>query len=188
MLKKRYVRYTSIVLAASLMVSGYFWYSNNPQAIVPYEEARDSESLLEIYKQNHFWLTSNQDLATAHKDFARSLATSSPSAASTDQGDLSTFVYHQNGQTKGFVSYYLESPTQAKILYIAVHKNYRRKGCAAQLLQYAIDKLTAQGITTITLVTRLSNKGAQALYKKYGFRAVWVDDTYVYFERACKIK
>ncbi|MFN3384563.1 MAG: ribosomal protein S18-alanine N-acetyltransferase [Archaeoglobaceae archaeon] len=59
-----------------------------------------------------------------------------------------------------------------KIVSIAVKKEFRGHGIGEALLREAIERLRAIGKTKIALEVRVSNKPAQELYKKLGFRTV----------------
>ncbi|MEM0202671.1 MAG: ribosomal protein S18-alanine N-acetyltransferase [Archaeoglobaceae archaeon] len=59
-----------------------------------------------------------------------------------------------------------------KIVSIAVRKEFRGHGIGEALLREAIRRLRARGKTKIALEVRVSNKPAQELYKKLGFRIV----------------
>lgn len=59
-----------------------------------------------------------------------------------------------------------------KIVSIAVRKEFRRHGIGEALLREAIKRLKARGKKKVALEVRVSNKAAQELYKKFGFRIV----------------
>lgn len=59
-----------------------------------------------------------------------------------------------------------------KIIAFAVRKEFRGMGIGKMLLSAAIQKLQARGKKKITLEVRVSNVGAQELYKKFGFEVI----------------
>lgn len=61
---------------------------------------------------------------------------------------------------------------ETHILNLAVHKNYRRKGIASKMMRAAIDYWRRDGVKTVLLEVRRSNKAAQELYKKFGFNVI----------------
>ena len=71
---------------------------------------------------------------------------------------------------------------EAHIASIGVAESERRRGIGELLVLGAIEAATANQCDEVTLEVRESNKGAQALYRKYGFRVVgerkgyYVDD------------
>lgn len=60
--------------------------------------------------------------------------------------------------------------TTGKIVSIAVRKEFRRHGIGEALLREAIKRLRVRGKTKVALEVRVSNKPAQELYKKLGFK------------------
>lgn len=58
------------------------------------------------------------------------------------------------------------------IISIVIKKDYQRKGLASYLLNYVIDFARQIKITNILLEVRTSNKLAQKLYEKYGFKVI----------------
>ena len=54
---------------------------------------------------------------------------------------------------------------------IGVDPDFRRQGIGQGLLEELTVRAMQRGITAMTLEVRLSNYGAQALYKKLGFEA-----------------
>lgn len=62
-----------------------------------------------------------------------------------------------------------EMADEAHISTIAVASEWRRRGIGELLLVAMIDAAAEIGAQTVTLEVRVSNLGAQALYRKYGF-------------------
>jgi ribosomal-protein-alanine N-acetyltransferase len=67
---------------------------------------------------------------------------------------------------------------EAHITNIAVRKEYRRRGIGELLMLATIDLAEELHAVVMTLEVRASNKTAQALYKKYGFKQVGVRNGY----------
>jgi len=63
-------------------------------------------------------------------------------------------------------------PEEAHITSIGVRNGYRRAGIGERLLISLIDLAAELNLEIMTLEVRTSNKTAQALYHKYGFRVV----------------
>ena len=61
---------------------------------------------------------------------------------------------------------------QAEILKIGVKKEFQGKGIGKELLQKALAQLKKEGIREIFLEVRESNKIAQKLYEKLGFKVI----------------
>ncbi|MDI9645067.1 MAG: ribosomal protein S18-alanine N-acetyltransferase [Archaeoglobales archaeon] len=57
-----------------------------------------------------------------------------------------------------------------KIISFAVSEKFRNRGIGSRLLKSAIERLKSYGKSQIALEVRVSNKVAQNLYKKFGFK------------------
>jgi len=60
----------------------------------------------------------------------------------------------------------------SKIMSLAVRKEFRRRGIGSMLLKRAIESSKERGKKRILLEVRVSNKPAQNLYKKFGFKTI----------------
>ena len=65
-----------------------------------------------------------------------------------------------------------------KIMNIAVHPDFRRRGIAQMLVEQLVAKLKARQSLRLMLEVRSSNMGAQALYEKMGFTQVGLRKNY----------
>ncbi len=61
---------------------------------------------------------------------------------------------------------------EAHITTLAIHPRFRRKGFGELLLRFLIARARERGAAILTLEVRESNRAAQNLYKKFGFREV----------------
>lgn len=52
---------------------------------------------------------------------------------------------------------------------VAVHTDHRRDQVATRLLLVLLREAAARGVTAVTLEVRMSNRGAQELYRRFGF-------------------
>ena len=73
-----------------------------------------------------------------------------------------------NGEVVGYLCGYTVAD-EAEILKLAVTVSCRRQGVAAQLLEYALAGLAAQGVSRVFLELRAGNQPARKLYEKIGF-------------------
>lgn len=183
MLTRKENRWIVVIISIAFIVSSYYWFFVQQAPIYEYSPVQDRGQLCDIFKQNFYWLTNETDEGKALLSFERNLDTKSSSTQLLDRGNLKIKVYRADGCVTGFVAYHKVSGSLAKILYIAVHDDYRRRGYAEQLLQYALDDLRNQGFTRVELVTRVVNKRAQGLYKKFGFKSTWDDGELIGFVR-----
>ena len=78
------------------------------------------------------------------------------------------FVARENGQAVGYVIGRL-IPPECEIYRVAVLPEYRKRGIAYRLLDYAIKTSRGKGLEGAFLEVRASNTPAIALYRAYGF-------------------
>jgi ribosomal-protein-alanine N-acetyltransferase len=79
----------------------------------------------------------------------------------------------------GYVGFRLRRDnTGAHISTIAVHPDWRGRGLGELLLLTVMERSMALGIDAVSLEVRASNKPAQHLYRKYGFRFKGVQKRY----------
>ncbi|HIP25768.1 MAG TPA: ribosomal-protein-alanine N-acetyltransferase [Archaeoglobus profundus] len=81
------------------------------------------------------------------------------------------------GKVVGYIAI-MDLGTNAKIISFAVKKEFRRKGIGTKLLKAAIKRCKEKGKRKILLEVRISNKIAQHLYKKNGFKVIDVIPNY----------
>jgi ribosomal protein S18 acetylase RimI-like enzyme len=181
----RFYRFTIIFLTLSFILGlSYYWLMRSTTGpIVPYDPQKDRAALIEIFKQNMFWLTTNPDEKDALKSFEQNLDTRSSSNLAFDRGNLTIMVYRDAQDTKGFIAYHRHGWSSARILYLGIHEKYRRRGYAETLMRYAIEDIKEQGYSRIEIFTRVINERAQNLYKKFGFTSYWTDGEYITYER-----
>lgn len=82
----------------------------------------------------------------------------------------------------GFSIYWLVHD-ELHLLTLAVATSMRRRGVASTLLEEALARARARPCALATLEVRRSNRAAQALYEKYGFKKVGVRPNYYVAER-----
>lgn len=181
---KTVLKIAAIILALSFAGTTLYYYlpqksvAVSTQGIVDFKEARDTQEILDIFKQDRYWLLSSPDYSPEHM-----LATKSPNK--TDEryfGKLAIKVLREKDTLAGFVAYYMKNFFIGTVLFLDVKPEFRGKGYAQQLMRYALDQLKAQGASIVTLVTRTENHAAQAVYKKMGFSKTLEEDGYVYFD------
>lgn len=67
---------------------------------------------------------------------------------------------------------------ESHILNIAVAPEYRRRGFAAELLGHALDMMRKKMVWEVFLEVRRSNRAAQNLYRKFGFKEAFERKNY----------
>ncbi len=96
-----------------------------------------------------------------------------------------TFEYDYNhlllekrdGRVVGYIIY-SDVQGEAELLRIAVDKSYRRQGIADSLMQNMMDELYESGAERVSLEVRAHNISAVQLYKKYGFKDIFIRENY----------
>lgn len=81
------------------------------------------------------------------------------------------------GKVAGYGGYW-KILNEAHITNIAVHPEYRNQGIGSDLLMAMISLALKEGIEAMTLEVRRSNKIAQSIYVKYGFKKVGIRKNY----------
>jgi ribosomal-protein-alanine N-acetyltransferase len=83
----------------------------------------------------------------------------------------------EHGRVVGFAGE-LFAVTDAHVTTIAVDPAWRRHGIASRMLLALVQQAVAAGMTAATLEVAASNRGAQALYHRFGFAPVGVRKRY----------
>jgi ribosomal-protein-alanine N-acetyltransferase len=86
----------------------------------------------------------------------------------TDNSYAHYYVARKDGIIVGYVGMWVILE-EAHITNIAVAPDYRRLGIGQAMLEAMFSKAREKGATRMTLEVRVSNLGAQALYRKLGF-------------------
>ena len=165
--------------AVGLIASGFAWYYRSTcDRVANYSPSRDRAFLLKLFDDNWDWLISSPDYNPEH-----TLDTSSPNHYEPQYfGQLILKVMVVDGKPVGLAAYYMRKFYLGSILFVAVDEQYRGKGYAQKLVNYAMKDLYARGAQKVELVTRTDNYRAQNLYQKIGFKEVGRDDTFVEYE------
>ena len=83
----------------------------------------------------------------------------------------SSFIMKKNRATLGYIILYSVAD-EAHILNIAVHPQYRGKGCASSLIKHVLDYFEEKDVHDFFLEVREGNIGAIRLYKRFGFEKI----------------
>ena len=181
---KRVVLIVGLSAAVGLL---YFKGTYNPVACViegveDYDPARDKQHIINLFNEDHYWLTVNDDYDIEHM-----LNTHSPNKYETRYfGKMPIKVIRDNGQVAAWSTYYMRSIYEGKILFVDVHPEYRKKRYARRLMQFAECDLRRQGAHKVTLATRTSNKAAQVAYERMGYTKSGISEGFVYYEKKLK--
>ena len=181
--KKRVLLVLGLVALVGGGMQWYYW-SHKTAAhssgglIVDFDDARDTQDILDLFESNWHWLTTSPDYSPAYM-----LKHHSPNENSLYHGRLLIKVLREKNTFIGFIAYYKTKPQEGLILFVAVKESFRGKRYAEKLMDYAMDDLKSQNVRSVWLLTRLSNLRAQALYKRLGFYELQHDEEFIYFQR-----
>lgn len=174
--------FQKLILSFGLSItalSGFYYLKQNAITIYTFDEKRDTNFILDIFKHDWDWLVSEYST-----DFSAEYMLKNKASSKNPQhlGNLTIKVLYQGTEPTGFVAYYKKKFYEGYILFLAINRNFRSKGYGLTLLKHAMNELVKQGCTKIELVTRVSNKPARALYTRAGFKEKKQYDGFVYFE------
>jgi ribosomal-protein-alanine N-acetyltransferase len=88
-------------------------------------------------------------------------------------------------QIVGFVFVMVNDAGAGHLTTIGVAPEHRRRGVGAQLLAHTEQALKKRGFATVVLEVRVSNVGAQELYRKYGYSVVQRIENYYVNGEGC---
>lgn len=177
---KRLIIFTVIALGIGASIFIYQNYFAKKDGIYAYSAESDRDFILKVFRENWDWLVSRYSHDFSAEYTFDNLA-SDKKASSI--GNLIVKVYYENSQPAGFVAYHLKPFYEGFVLFLAVDKDFRSRGYARKLLQYAIDDLKKRGSTFIRLITRVDNKAARKVYEGMGFKQIWTDGEFVRYEK-----
>lgn len=89
----------------------------------------------------------------------------------------SVYIAQRDEEIAGYICF-MTVAGESELLRIAVSTGCQRQGIAAQLMDFMLEKLKAEGVRDITLEVRSRNKAAISLYEKYGFKVEGVRKRY----------
>lgn len=182
MLSAKTTRWCAVLMSLSLMAwVGHYWFFKGVIPIYPYQAELDRTALVDMFKQNHFWLTTEENLESSVKRFEWQLDTLSSGHGLWSHGDLKVYVYRVGGEARAFIAYYPAGYSNADILYLVVNEKHRCQGCASALMNFALEDLKNCGFRKIELLTRLINERARGLYERFGFRESRREGPLVYY-------
>ena len=81
-------------------------------------------------------------------------------------------LWVEEGMVVGVLLSMRRSATQARILVMAIQEGLRDRGTGGELLRAYLRQCSREGIVSVVLEVRVSNKRAQAFYRRFSFREV----------------
>jgi ribosomal protein S18 acetylase RimI-like enzyme len=172
-------KYVVMALLAVCIGAGLWYVQRTPQTILPFNNARDTRDIIELFEADRYWLTSTPGYSVENM-----LKYKSPDGDVQAGGKLRIKVLREHGKLIGFTAYYMLRLGIGKVLFVGVNKEYRGKRYGEKLLAHAVQELQKMGAQVVQLTTRTDNVSGQKLYRRFGFDETGRDDTYglVFFE------
>ena len=184
---KKIILTLSIAFIACAGIATTFMYRTIEQGpIYNFNASRDTAAIMDIFNQNWYWLLASENSSPAFMIKHRT-----HDANPLHFGSLHIKVLYpekphsaQEARHKlaGFAAYYMDTPQQGRLLFLAVPHEFRGKGYGKLLAEYAMQQMFEMGATHIALWTRVNNLPAQRIYKELGFKEVFDENGYVFFE------
>jgi len=171
-----------VLLGSLVLSSAFLYYRGQPASfgsIQDYVPGRDKPFAMRQFKE-HQWML----FANPNPDMDHILDTLSPNKYSPQHfGKMTIKLLYRDNQPAGFVTYYMETSYQGRILFLVVDKDFQGKGCGRELMLYAIGELAKMGSKTIKLFTRHENTRAQKLYESLGFVVEGKDEYGLFYRK-----
>jgi len=152
-------------------------HSQEQGPIYDYNEARDKAEIKQVFVDEHWWLL----MGDYDVDFM--LDYKAPHQDPLYVGKLHVKVLREKNQFIGFACYYKKTVTEGALLFLAIKKEFRKRGYACKLAQYVVEDFAKMGVKKVTLVTRIQNIAGQATYTKLGFTEVNRNNVHVFYEK-----
>ncbi len=178
LLKKIVIILGLVSLLGGIGIGATLYYRNQETAaILDFNDIRDTDFILATFKRDWYWLVEGDDYSPEYM-----LKHRASSQEPSKKGNLTIKVAYEGKEPIGFVIYFQKNFYQGDLRFIDVEPEFRSKGWAYKLLDYAVKDLLSRGITKIELVTRTTNYPAQKLYTRYGFTEKHRNEGFVYYE------
>lgn len=177
-MNKNIKRLLLLVFCATGIAAFPIWYYvvQKSDLIYEFDARRDTQDIVNLFRKNHYWLT-----ASVESPIEYALKYRAADRSPLSMGRLNIKVLRDKGMFVGFTAYFKETPTEGKILFIAIDEQMRGRRYAEVLMRYAIKDLIQKGSMLIRLLTRVDNLSAQKLYVRLGFIETFRDETFVWY-------
>jgi len=175
---KKIVLFLSIALAACSGAAIYHYHYSAPKDnIYDFNPTRDTQAMMDIFHKDWHWLLSSPESSPAFMIKHRTHDTNP-----MHFGSLHIKVLREGDKLAGFAAYFMETPKQGRLLFLAVSQDFRGKGYGRTLALRAMQELFNMGADHIALWTRVANLPAQKIYRELGFQEVLEENGYLFFE------
>jgi ribosomal protein S18 acetylase RimI-like enzyme len=165
-------------------IAGYYFFkpqsSDSGFAVHDFNFEKDADFIKDLFAKgdNRYWLLNESINQSYSVDFLLRYKTSNQHSKNYD---LIIKVVTVDGKFVGFLAYLPLSKLVWKLLFLAVDQDFRRKGMAKKMLNYAVQDMVHRGAIKIEIDTRVNNFRAQNLYLGYGCKITGSDQRFVHF-------
>lgn len=165
-IKKRHIALICLLAALATLSIIYLQSDQENGSVVvrSYDQDKDYQPVVRMIKENMFWMSESPDFSPEE-----ALTLKAPAGDPSRKGLANFLVVEAEGATAAFISFYKKSPEKGYIWQLVVDKPFRGRHFSEKLIKASLDRLKQQGAKYVTLATRLINKRALSLYKKFGF-------------------
>ena len=146
--------------------------------IVEFDMKRDGKAIMAIFDRDWDWLIPG-DRNSFSPEFMMTYR--APQQNPLYAGRLKIKVMRDGDKLIGFVAWYMKDALNGFLNFVDINPEYRGKGYAAQLVQYAMDAMIKYGADKLTMVTWPHNTRARAVYERLGWQLVG-SDSQVHYE------
>ena len=170
-----------IILVACFLLGGIgstAWYFLSPSSgpIYTFDYDRDAQEILQRFDADWYWL-----VAQSRDEYSPEymLKYKAPHQNPLYAGRMKIYVARQEDQFVGFITYYMKNKEDGFLNFVDVKPEFRGKGYAQQLVQFALKDFKKMGAKRVSLITRPSNENARKLYTRLGFQETFNDGQFV---------
>jgi ribosomal protein S18 acetylase RimI-like enzyme len=174
----------TFIVCGGIATGIFFYYYQSyypPIQILDFYAPRDTAPIQQLIETNWHWLISSEDFSVD-----RMLTYKTPFQHDARYfGTLLIKTLYVDHQFAGFISYYKKNASKGQIFLLAIEPIFRGHNYGLMLVNYAVQDLANQGVSTIKLVTRTTNIPAQSLYTRAGFSKVGIthDGKFIFQKR-----
>ena len=176
---KKIILFLSIALALGTGTIIYYQSNTEQGPIYIFNPTRDTQEMMDIFHQDWYWLLASEESSPA---FMIKHRTYDANPAHFGSMHIKVLRENDNGRLAGFATYYMETRTKGRLLFLAVGRDFRGKGYGKTLALHAMEELFKLGADHVVLWTRVSNLPAQRIYREIGFGEMFEENGYLYFE------
>ncbi len=178
MTKKRILLISLLSFAIASGATWLFLQKESGPQIVEFDIKRDGKAIMAIFDRDWDWLIPGD-----RESFSPELMMvyRAPQQNPLYAGRLKIKVMRDGDKLIGFVSWYMKDAHNGFLNFVDVNPEYRSKGYAAKLVQYAMDAMIKNGAKKLTMVTWPHNTRARSIYERLGWQLVG-SDSQVHYE------